>query len=324
MSNFQCVHLLLLLILSLLIVACKPIQLPTPTPAPLTATPLPVATAPPTVEPTPSAPAADPIEVNRLLREGTQHHNAGEDDQAVDAFTKVILLRPDMDDAYVLRAASYLRLGDNKAAIADCDEAIRLNPDNADAYFYRGAAHAYSDEFEAAIVDLTEAIRLNPQSVEAHVYRGASYYFAARYADSVKDCTDAIHLSGGYFLPAEICLNVMGMMIAPDFAHFDAAIADYDRAISQDPEAAAAYLFRGLSKCVLGDMEGAIPDLEQALKLDRSLFDILLMYWSMANMHPTDPDLAIEQLETALTLVEPDSPLASMIETSLTQLRNAK
>jgi tetratricopeptide (TPR) repeat protein len=309
-----------LLIVPLLTAACKPIQPPTPTPGrqSATATPAPAAT----------AMVTDDSAAKGLLEEGNEYFNAGDYENAIASFTESIQHNPDLAAAYVRRAAAYLRIRDFEAAIPDCDAAIRLNPTDADAYLYRGISYSYLGDFDQAIADLTEAIRLNNGSVDAHVYRGASYYFAKHYAASVQDCTEAVRLSGGYFLPAEICINVMGKLASPDFEDLEAAIEDYDAAIDLDPDAAAAYLFRGLAKRSLGEIEAAVMDLEEALRLDPFLSDLLLMYWSIAYANPfdpsftvEDPEAAIEDLEFALSLVEPDSVLAVIIESSLTQLR---
>jgi tetratricopeptide (TPR) repeat protein len=48
---------------------------------------------------------------------------------------------------------------------------------------------------------------------------------------------------------------------------FNAAIAEYDRAIELNPEYAEAYTNRGVAKAQLGDRNGAIADLQQAAEL---------------------------------------------------------
>lgn len=305
---------LVLVVVALLATACQPIQPPTPIPAdqPVTSVP---------TEKHATEFTADQAAADRLLQEGIQYHNDGDDDRAVIAFTKAIRLNPDLAGAYVNRAAAYLRLGDLEAAISDCNEAVRLNSEDADAHMYRGIAYAYLGDFDPAIQDLTEAIRLDPSSVNAHTYRGASYYLVERYAAAVQDCVDAIRLSGGYFLPAEICLSVIGKLGSPDFENSEAAIQDFSAAIEANPEAAAAYLFRGFAYRTLGDIEPAVRDIQEGLRLDPLLSDIAIMLWAFAYSEPADPAAAIRQLEIALEIVEPDSLLANLVEGSLADLR---
>jgi tetratricopeptide (TPR) repeat protein len=316
----QHIFTLVLLVILLLATACQPVHPVTPTPGSQTVTAVPTATGtatntvtntatakadqpslPPTAVPTRQAvhPAPPPLtstvvatgaDANRLLQEGIQYVEAGELESAVTTLTK----------------------------------AINLNPELVDAYIYRGIAHAYLDEFDAAIQDLTEAIRLDPENTDAHVYRGASNYFLGHYAAAVKDCTDAIHLSKGYFLPVEICINVMGLLSAADFEEIDAAIKDYDAAIREDPSFAGAYLFRGFAYRTQGNIQAAIADLEQALRLDSFLGDILLFCWSQVYYQPADADAAIQELVAAQALVEPDSWLADLVESTLNQLRSGQ
>ncbi len=326
MYNVQRIPIVVLLVFALLTVACRPIQAPTPVPAEYDKTLTEVD--PPVGRTSTPAPTQDPgaklraITADMLLKKGIKAHEAGDFDTAVTSFTDAIQFNPELAEAYVARAAAYLRLGELEAAIADGDEAIRLNPDLADAYLYRGIAHAYGEEFDAAVVDLTDAIRLNPQSVPAHVYRGATFFFLEHYAATARDCTDAIHLSGGYFLPAELCLNIMGELAYPDVEHVEAAIQDYDEAIRLDPNFAAGYLFRGLAYLTHGDTEIAVQDLEEALRLNPSLGDILFFLLAPYVWNTVDVDIVIEKLETALALVEPDSPLAVIIDGALESFRS--
>ena len=223
--------------------------------------------------------------------------------------------------AYTHRAASHLRLGDNESAIADSDEALRLDAKNADAFLYRGVAQCYEGQFDACAQDLTKSILLNPTSVDAHVYRGAAYFFLEQYAAVARDCTLSLHLSGGYFLPIELCLNVMGELIDPEFEKVEAAMEDYSTAIRLNPDAAGVYFLRGLTYRAHGEMEAAIQDLKEALRLDPLLGDPLLMYWSFAYEDSADPSADIAQLEIALTLVDPDSVLEMLVQSSLEDLR---
>jgi lipoprotein NlpI len=53
-----------------------------------------------------------------------------------------------------------------------------------------------------------------------------------------------------------------------DKGTLDAAIADYDKAISLDPNWARIYNNRGFAKVRKGDFDAAIADLDKAIALD--------------------------------------------------------
>lgn len=327
MCKMRRIVLLVSLVVALLASACKPIPPPEPTstvqdvvPAPTESRAANAEVVTGTVTAAEVEAVADPA-ADRLLQEGIQYHEAGDYEKAIATFTEAIELNPTLTGAYTHRAASHLRLGDNESAIADSDEAIRLDAKNADAYLYRGVAQCYEGLFEACAQDLTKSILLNPTSVDAHVYRGAAYFFLEEYAAVARDCTLSLHLSGGYFLPIELCLNVISELIAPEFEKVEAAMEDYNTAIRLNPDAAGVYFLRGLTYRAHGEMEAAIQDLKDALRLDPLLGDPLLMYWTFAYEDSADPAADIAQLEIALALVEPDSVLERLVQSSLENLR---
>src|SRR5436305_1509361 len=51
----------------------------------------------------------------------------------------------------------------------------------------------------------------------------------------------------------------------------DGAIADYNRAIADDPKQPSAYMNRGFAKEAKGDLDGAIADYNRAIELDPKL-----------------------------------------------------
>ena len=84
-----------------------------------------------------------------------------------------------------------------------------------------------------------------------------------------------------------------------DAGDYDAAIADYDRAIAINPDDAAAYYNRGLAKAGKGDYDAAIADCERAGALDDECALTLTL------LHPLRAE--IEQLQRQLTEKEAES-----------------
>lgn len=128
---------------------------------------------------------------------------------------------------------------------AEYDEAVRLNPNSAEAYFNRGKARATQDQDPSAILDYDEALRLNPNFAEAYFHRGC-----------LKD----------FLAPRESILAVSR-------ASFRCAIADFDEAIRLGLELSLlshAYYRRGLANYNLDQYEAAILDFDAALSLDPS------------------------------------------------------
>lgn len=68
-------------------------------------------------------------------------------------------------DAYVYRAAAYLRQGNNERAIADYTEALKLTPRNIVAYVSRALAEFHSGDKNSAVIDYSVANKLDADAV---------------------------------------------------------------------------------------------------------------------------------------------------------------
>jgi Tfp pilus assembly protein PilF len=71
----------------------------------------------------------------------------------------------DPADLYLYRGQTYLKLGDNEAALQDFDTAISLDPSYSDAYFRRAIAN-YQVNPDKVCPDLQNAINEGHQSAQ--------------------------------------------------------------------------------------------------------------------------------------------------------------
>lgn len=65
-------------------------------------------------------------------------------------------------------------------------------------------------------------------------------------------------------------------MVALEAGNYDAALADFDRAVQADPRDASALFYRGLTRGRLNDYPGAIADLRRAIDLNPQLHEASL------------------------------------------------
>lgn|SRR5215467_11019510 len=79
------------------------------------------------------------------------------------------------------------------------------------------------------------------------------------------------------------------------------ARAEFETAVSLDPNNARAYLHLGETLLYLGQPEAAIPPLEQAIRLRPNDGNLAITYWALGTCQLLSgwPDLAIEPLQTA-------------------------
>jgi len=88
---------------------------------------------------------------------------APEFDQAIDAFSVAIRLKPNDARARLYRGYAYAGKGAFDLAITDFTEALRLKPDDSGAYRARGRAWVGKHEYDKGIADYDQAIRLGPK-----------------------------------------------------------------------------------------------------------------------------------------------------------------
>jgi tetratricopeptide (TPR) repeat protein len=114
---------------------------------------------------------------NQYFYEGLARAKAGDLEQAIQDFTKVIELEPAAADAYYNRGLACAEMGDIRQAILDYTKAIQLDLNAADAFSNRGRAYAQLGDLEQAIRDFSQAIVLDPGQAGNYHNRGHAYAF---------------------------------------------------------------------------------------------------------------------------------------------------
>ncbi len=128
------------------------------------------------------------------FQQGLEACKQGEDyGRAVAYLSEAVRLDPSRAEAYYLRGAARLRIGDVDGALADLTIAVRVFPEWHEPYYWRGVAHMSLAEYDQAIDDYTEAIRLEPMW-QAYARRGVAYSQKGRYDRAIDDFTKVIEL----------------------------------------------------------------------------------------------------------------------------------
>jgi tetratricopeptide (TPR) repeat protein len=143
---------------------------------------------------------------------------------------RAIQLSPSTSEAWALRAA-IRQVTDSKGAFADISEALRLSPNSAFPYIIRSNVNANERNWQATIADATQALKMDPNSPYAgwaYNSRGFALFNLKDYAGAVKDLTDAIRLN---------------------------------------PKVAPIYINRGHARAQLGDLQGALNDMQKGADL---------------------------------------------------------
>jgi tetratricopeptide (TPR) repeat protein len=197
----------------------------------------------------------DPVEriskyndaVNRLsaadwLAKGYALGNAGNWQEAREAFTRALELNPKYAVAHHSRGAAYDELGDYHQALRDFDRSIELDPKDAWAYLIRGAAYDKYGDYRQAIRDYNRAIELDPKLAGAYYNRGTAYGKLGDYRQAIRDCDRAIELE-----PKDAKAYLNRGAAYSSLGDYQQALRDFDRATELDPKDAMAYSNRGFA-----------------------------------------------------------------------------
>lgn len=93
---------------------------------------------------------------------GNVHMKNSEFCEAVEEYTKAILLNPSNAVYFCNRAAAYSKLDQHIAAISDCKEAIVLDPSYGKAYGRLGIAYSNLNKYEEAKMAYENALKYDP------------------------------------------------------------------------------------------------------------------------------------------------------------------
>ena len=144
--------------------------------------------------------------------------------EAVQHYSDIIRLRPDVALAYVYRADAYRIKGDYEKAINDCTTALRIDQTLADAFQKRGRVYYEMEAYPKAIADLNESIRLDPENSSSYQTRGAAFFGMGRYEDALADVNKTLELAPN---------SIANMMIRAQILVMSHRTKDYQQACAE-------------------------------------------------------------------------------------------
>jgi len=201
--------------------------------------------------------------------------------EAIDDFTRAIVLKPDYTHAFYNRGTSKKEwakeLNDSsilKSAIQDFDKALNLNTKFIEAYHNRAMAKENLSDFartqnqknrllDSALNDYNMTIELNPKYENAFVNRGVAKGKMQKFEDAIIDFNKAIELT-----PDNASAFSNRGLAKDGKGDFEGAIADYKIAIEKDPKLVNAYLNRALVYRKMKNYNASILDFTKVIELD--------------------------------------------------------
>ena len=153
-------------------------------------------------------------------------------------------------------------------AIVGCTSVINSERNQFDAknlagvYSHRGVAYDKTKDRAHAVADYDESIRLHPNST-ALTNRGWDFYLRKNYVGAMADFNAAISLD-----PQKGDAFANRGLLNLERREYKRAVADFSEAMRLDPKDATGVYGRSLAESKLGQIVGSRADLERALKMD--------------------------------------------------------
>jgi tetratricopeptide (TPR) repeat protein len=239
--------------------------------------------------------AANPRHARALVLRGDAKADLGDHASALKDYNTAIGISPEYQYAYVTRCETRLQLDDRSGALADCDNAIRLDGTDALAYEDRGDVQFQREAYALALSDYDRAVELG---------RNGAYVFAARCdterlvgkRDRAKvDCEKALTLDP----KSRRGLWARGRLALVETRYTD-GIADLNAYIALNPKSSnTAYYFRGLAYNRINSYRLALEDLRTYVQREPTDPDGYKER-ALANYGVGDKDGALADLEVAL------------------------
>jgi len=206
--------------------------------------------------------SVDPIHARESYDAGARLLTIARYRQAILSFDRAIALKPDLADAYYLRAKAYVAESDPERAIQDFSKLIELQPDGTRGYLGRCAAYLDRRNFAAANTDCSKAVSLDSKLTEAFNLRGTATREMGDAKKAIADFTRSIELgpsADNYFQRGATYQKI---------GEHRLAIADFDQVITFIPSQSQAYFARAESRRAIGDSRGSEQDHLRGRMLD--------------------------------------------------------
>jgi tetratricopeptide (TPR) repeat protein len=240
------------------------------------------------------------FQANEWFEKALRHTIGNEEDLAIEEYARAIALNPDYAEAYNNRGIAYFNRGLStndrgqfELAVKDFGKVITLKPKSYSAYFAQASIYIFQEKYDHALKELNKAIALDPDEGVAYVGRGFIYTLEKKRntARAIEDFSQVISKGG----PWRPMAHLNRASVYMSMQRYGEAIADYNKAIENNPSNARAHLGRGMARAFQRQYENAIGDVDQAIALNPKAPDAYyvrgMIYMETGNWPMSVPDL---------------------------------
>lgn len=115
--------------------------------------------------------------------------------EAVNSFSELIALNPELTGAYGNRGLAYLNLGLDEEAENDFQTVLQIDPEDAMGHTMLAEVARYRGNFEETLARVADALEVNPDEPQAHFIRGWLFARAGQFEMAAEDLTRFLELS---------------------------------------------------------------------------------------------------------------------------------
>ncbi len=206
--------------------------------------------------------SVDPLHAKESYDDGVRLLKIARYDQAILAFGRAAALKPDLTDAYLMRARAYMGLAKTEEAIRDFTTVLQQRPSDAVAFVERGLAFMDMKDYRSALADADRAIAIDGKLAGGYNLRGVAERALGDTQKALESFSRAVELE-----PNADNYYQRGASYQQLGQHRE-AIADFNKVIEIKPDEAPGYFARAESRRAVGDLAGAKKDHDQGRLID--------------------------------------------------------
>lgn len=204
----------------------------------------------------------DGKDVSELLAKAKQLHQTGKISQAKAAYKNILLIKPDMDAAFLL-ATIYGQQKNYKMAINYFKQVVQIDPKAADAHYNLGYAYFLFGDFSASVACYDKALLLTPQYLECLHNRGTALQELGKHEEAIKSFSQALEID-----PATADSLFLRGMSYFNLKRFNEALEDLNAAIKLNKEHVNALIGRGRLYLDQNDFTLSLASFKHAISIE--------------------------------------------------------
>ena len=124
-------------------------------------------------------------DVNMFFEKGKESYIAGNPEEAISYFEKVLEIEPNHVDALNNIGAILITLGKHEEAIPFFDQVLAIEPNHVGALSNKGSALGSLGEFDDSMLNLNRALEIDPENIDALSNKAAVFVDQEQHYDAI-------------------------------------------------------------------------------------------------------------------------------------------